>query len=109
MFLRDFLLQAGFTAHRWQEKVRCPFHDDKNPSAVVGDNHIYCFACGRSYKLSDFAKKFHVWMDYEKPDPGRVKDHDTKVWYGEHGELSVERGEVLYEYPYTICELPVLR
>jgi hypothetical protein len=27
-------------------KVRCPFHDDANPSCHIYDDHYHCFACG---------------------------------------------------------------
>lgn len=29
--------------------VRCPFHDDRNPSAKLYPDSLYCFACGRLF------------------------------------------------------------
>jgi hypothetical protein len=27
----------------------CPFHEDKNPSMALYDNHVHCFVCNRSW------------------------------------------------------------
>jgi hypothetical protein len=36
-------------------KIRCPFHDDKTPSASIKNNRLRCFgACGRSWSSIDF-------------------------------------------------------
>lgn len=39
-------------------KCRCPFHDDKNPSAVVNHNKLFCFACGKSFDTIDITRHF---------------------------------------------------
>lgn len=77
---RDFILrQAAGTA-----KIRCPFHDDNRPSAVVNleTGRFHCFACdapsGDSYDLI---------MQREG-----IGFNDAKQWASEH--LGYEGGKV---------------
>lgn len=35
----------------------CPFHDDKNPSLKVYDDHFYCFGCGATGDCTGFVAK----------------------------------------------------
>lgn len=37
--------------------IRCPFHDDKHPSAVVFDKVFYCHTCDMSLNYYDFISK----------------------------------------------------
>ena len=30
-------------------KTRCPFHDDKHPSAAIRNNYLWCFVCNRGW------------------------------------------------------------
>jgi hypothetical protein len=40
-------------------KVLCPFHNDRNPSLFVDDDHYYCYACGEHGDVIDLtAKRF---------------------------------------------------
>ena len=32
-----------------RDMFRCPFHNDKNPSAKMYHNSFYCFACGKRW------------------------------------------------------------
>ena len=38
--------------------IKCPFHRERRPSAHIysGDNHLYCFTCGKQYTSTDIAK-----------------------------------------------------
>lgn len=31
-----------------EEKVLCPFHDEKTPSCVITEERFHCFGCGES-------------------------------------------------------------
>ena len=35
----------------------CPFHDDKNPSMKLNEEYFYCFGCGATGDVIDFAAK----------------------------------------------------
>ena len=37
--------------------VCCPFHDDKNPSMKLNEEYFYCFGCGATGDVIDFAAK----------------------------------------------------
>lgn len=34
--------------------IRCPFHEDKHPSASIKNNKLHCFSCGRTWNPIDF-------------------------------------------------------
>ena len=38
-------------------KALCPFHNDRNPSLFVDDDHYHCFACGEHGDVIDFTSK----------------------------------------------------
>ena len=38
-------------------KVRCPFHDDTNPSCHIYDDHYHCFACGAHGDAIDWLRE----------------------------------------------------
>jgi hypothetical protein len=38
-------------------KCLCPFHDDKNPSMLVNDESVHCFACGEGFDLFSFVQR----------------------------------------------------
>ena len=77
-------------------KALCPFHNDRNPSLYVADDHYYCFACGEhgdvidltaklfDLRLYDAARKlasdFHLAPDKPLPEAiRRKKKHKTKA------------------------------
>ena len=35
----------------------CPFHDDKNPSLKLYDDHYYCFGCQKNGDVIDFTSR----------------------------------------------------
>lgn len=43
--LREAAELYGIDVNRYG-KALCPFHNDRNPSLYVADDHYYCFACG---------------------------------------------------------------
>jgi len=59
--LRRFLLSIGWIQSLTQVQIKCPFHDDNNPSASLFVNDIRCWSkCGQSYGIIDFQAKFGV-------------------------------------------------
>lgn len=41
-------------------RVKCPFHDDRNPSAKINkDNTFHCFVCNIHLDTIEFIKKLH--------------------------------------------------
>lgn len=36
-----------------RNRVRCPFHDDHNPSAAIKNNKLHCFVCSRTWNPID--------------------------------------------------------
>lgn len=49
--LREAAELYGIDVNRYG-KALCPFHNDRNPSLYVADDHYYCFACGEHGDLS---------------------------------------------------------
>ncbi len=39
------------------EMAECIFHDDKNPSMKLYDDHFYCFGCGRHGDVTDLVSE----------------------------------------------------
>ena len=46
-------------------KALCPFHNDRNPSLFVDDDHYYCYACGEHGDVIDFTAKLHDLTVYD--------------------------------------------
>ena len=46
-------------------KALCPFHNDRNPSLFVDDDHNHCFACGEHGDVIDFTAKLFGLKLYE--------------------------------------------
>ena len=46
-------------------KALCPFHNDRNPSLYVADDHYHCFACGEHGDVIDFTAKLFGLKLYE--------------------------------------------
>ena len=40
-------------------KALCPFHNDRNPSLFVADDHYHCFACGEHGDSIDLVAKLY--------------------------------------------------
>ena len=43
--VRDYAESIGFNVSG-SGMIRCPFHNDINPSMKVDDDHYHCFGCG---------------------------------------------------------------
>ena len=61
---REAAERYGVSVNR-QGKALCPFHNDRNPSLLVADDHYYCFACGAHGDVIDFAANFFALPLYE--------------------------------------------
>ena len=61
---REAAERYGVSVNR-QSKALCPFHNDRNPSLYVADDHYYCFACGAHGDVIDFAANFFDMPLYE--------------------------------------------
>lgn len=46
-------------------KALCPFHNDRNPSLYVADDHYHCYACGEHGDVIDFTAKLFGLKLYE--------------------------------------------
>lgn len=42
-----------------KDKVKCPFHNDKNPSMVIGNAGFKCFGCGANGDVIDFVQRMY--------------------------------------------------
>ena len=54
--LREAAELYGIDVNRYG-KALCPFHNDRNPSLYVADDHYHCFACGEHGDVIDFVSK----------------------------------------------------
>ena len=54
--LREAAELYGIDVNRYG-KALCPFHNDRNPSLYVADDHYYCFACGEHGDVIAFVGK----------------------------------------------------
>ena len=61
---REAAERYGVSVNR-QGKALCLFHNDRNPSLYVADDHYHCFACGAHGDVIDFAANFFDLPIYE--------------------------------------------
>ena len=61
---REVAEHYGIDVNRYG-KALCPFHNDRNPSPFVDDEHYYCYACGEHGDVIDFTAKLHGLKMYE--------------------------------------------
>ena len=45
--------------------VCCPFHNDRTPSMKLNEDYFYCFGCGATGDVIDFAAKLFNLSSYE--------------------------------------------
>ena len=62
--LREAAELYGIDVNRYG-KALCPFHNDRNPSLYVADDHYYCFACGEHGDVIDFVGKLFQLSLYD--------------------------------------------
>lgn len=61
---REAVARYGVEVNR-HGKALCPFHNDRNPSLFVDDDHYHCFACGEHGDVIDFTAKLHGLTVYD--------------------------------------------
>ena len=61
---REAAVRYGIDVNR-HGKALCPFHNDRNPSLFVDDDHYHCFACGEHGDVIDFTAKLFGLKLYE--------------------------------------------
>ena len=61
---REAAARYGVEVNR-HGKALCPFHNDRNPSLFVDDDHYHCYACGEHGDVIDFTAKLHGLKLYE--------------------------------------------
>ena len=44
---------------------RCPFHEDRHPSMKLNESYFYCFGCGATGDVIDFAARLFGLSSYE--------------------------------------------
>ena len=62
--LREVAELYGIDVNRYG-KALCPFHNDRNPSLYVADDHYYCFACGEHGDIIDFVRGLFQLSPYD--------------------------------------------
>ena len=62
--LREAAELYGIDVNRYG-KALCPFHNDRNPSLYVVDDHYYCFACGEHGDVIAFVGKLFQLSPYD--------------------------------------------
>ena len=62
--LREAAELYGIDVNRYG-KALCPFHNDRNPSLYVADDHYYCFDCGEHGYVIDFAGRLFQLSLYD--------------------------------------------
>ena len=97
--LPEFLVSKGFAMSTSDRKVRCPFHGDYRPSAVVnihnGRASVYCFTCGRLYRERDFHDHFGRIVFDPLPSDSPLTDSLMS------GSRFLLPEEVLFSYRFT--------
>ena len=61
--VRDYVNFIGIPVNR-AGKIRCPFHDDRNPSMKI-DSRYHCFGCGADGNVIDFVSSYYGIPKYE--------------------------------------------
>ena len=61
---REAVARYGVEVNR-HGKALCPFHNDRNSSLFVDDDHYHCFACGERGDVIDFTAKLHGLTVYD--------------------------------------------
>ena len=61
---REAVQRYGVEVNR-HGKALCPFHNDRNPSLYVADDHYHCYACGEHGDVIDFTAKLFGLRLYE--------------------------------------------
>ena len=61
---REAAARYGVEVNR-HGKALCPFHNDRNPSLFVDDDHYHCYACGEHGDVIDFTAKLFDLKLYE--------------------------------------------
>ena len=62
--LREAAELYGIDVNRYGRAL-CPFHNDRNPSLYVADDHYYCFACGEHGDVIDFVSRLFQLSPYD--------------------------------------------
>lgn len=107
MTVRSLLYDFGYASDPDADMTRCPFHNDRVPSAKLMDNGIYCFACGRAYRIRDIARLFHVYLEYV-PDgtDAHVVDNAKYVYVSGDKSAYAEKGRPLFTYAFHVRAIP---
>lgn len=61
---REAAARYGVEVNR-HGKALCPFHNDRNPSLFVDDDHYHCYACGEHGDVIDLTAKLFGLKLYE--------------------------------------------
>ena len=61
---REAAARYGVEVNR-HGKALCPFHNDRNPSRFVDDDHYHCFASGEHGDVIDFTAKLYGLTLYD--------------------------------------------
>ena len=96
MNLRQFLEAKGYVRPGYNKCV-CPFHGDRNPSAIMNHNSIYCFTESRLYGLWDFQQAFGIILD-------KVQEEESVFLNSVKGRQAYSYNQALFYFPFKVKE-----
>ena len=67
---REAAVRYGIDVNR-HGKALCPFHNDRNPSLFVDDDHYHCYGCGEHGDVIDFTAMPSVRRGHQGRCQGR--------------------------------------
>lgn len=44
----------------------CPFHDNNSLNAMINENNIYCFVCGKAFLIPQIEQKLNLKIKMEE-------------------------------------------
>lgn len=74
--LRELVRFYGLDVNRGGFAL-CPFHNERNPSFKVYEDHYHCFGCGAHGDHTDFVEKLYGVSNIEA---AKKISHDFGVW-----------------------------
>lgn len=116
--IEQLLVDEGIDFNH-SNQCKCPFHEDKTPSAAFypKTNTFHCFVCGDTYNVITFYAKKHglsnkdakialakslgIWEERVARSPAKASDHDVEyVWKRHRPNLWANLGAPSHEEQY---------
>ena len=75
------------------DMVSCLFHEDRNPSMKLYDDHIYCFGCGKHGDVTDMVGEL---FGLSPKEAAEKIAHDFGISYDkQHGEYTPNKESII--------------